>query len=387
MKKPEEKNMLEVIAALYEEEDRVKVARCVVHFEEELARFSKAHGEKELVSRAEHAMHDYLSNRLKALDQIKTGAEEAPHTPIHEDAWEKYFKEMYNNIFYEDSLSQFTQSERCDRLYRFIQGIDAMINEVENAHSSPYTGPVNTDAEKALIGEVCERAAMLTVSHSGLRMLRADVLRDGTLMAGKRFARMQTQTLLEEAVALYMLAHEDKLSGFRSDITMEECVNYAAVMQDVDSLRRAVKVGEIGDEVAFCLTYLLVWVAYFAIFSLPDAFIALNIALGATGLMGVFSLVLAFGSLIVGPFAGLYIIMQEDFNKKLRSASGRVGSYITLMLPLKVRKLFMPKPDGNAPGASGAPVGEIETVQLDDQRAAEEEAAAELLGLEAPAPV
>lgn len=319
-----------------------------------LAKYAQKHPGEDLDRMAGDALVTYFHQRDKAVRTLVECAQcDEPVTFARNPQVEK-MKKLYLDVLreqYQGEVLNLPIEERCNRLYAFLQSIDGAVLRESSFTIMPYTGEVSEEAEQQLMEKLCDKLARLNISANKMYDVKEELLSEDVNHRGYLPVRNACDDLLAEAKCLYVLAHEGKLERFSRDISMDECVRFVALAQDMNELRRAERAGEIGSEVAAVLALALVTLAGLALAVLAGAQLWIA-ALAAEGAKASLLMCLAaIYSIFVAACLDCTLVEKDEFkdqlNEKLSPAlhtmaggMARFGSYVTLILPQKIKRLF-----------------------------------------------
>lgn len=327
-------------------------------------KYALNHPDEDVHRMAEKAMDAYCRHRDMAVRTLEACAHCDEPVTFEKNPHVEKVKKLYLDVLreqYIDDVLLLSVQERCNRLYAFMQGVDSAISRDEDVKILPYTGEASEEMEQKLMEKLCGKLARLNISTNEMRLVKEGLLERDAGFGGRWIGGRARADLLIEAKCMYVLAHEGKLRQFSHDISMEECVRFVALAQDMNALRRAERAGEIGGEVAALLALLLVGVAAIALAVLVGAELWIAALAAGEGLKATLLVSLAF---FYSVFASVMMVgcaedeqAQEQLGEtfapatsKIASGMKRFGSYVTLVLPQKIKHLF-----GGAGGGAGGP--------------------------------
>lgn len=366
MKNPNENyQMTGLLTTMFTDMERATVARSVVDTQWDAVE------NDQLCGQAREALVAYNRKRVHLLENISEHMEGDMQELLDASRQESMFRTLYKDMIEKELywMDGITNSERCDRIYRFIQGMDCALKGEMMEDSEPYTGPVDKEAEEQLVEDLCARMAVANASMADVKKLTKGLVKKGTALVAADKTEAMKEKLVHEAVALYQLAHEGKLSRFSQEITLTECVNFVAVSQDVDHLRRAEMAGEITSNVTAFLAIALLFVAALA---LMFSGLALLAWLGGINIvLDILLLVVAAGTYLSGLMVTMEMLVADEYQRSdltdtlmdaAQKYGGKFGSYLAVMLPAKLRGLFKhcPVPDDGDDGDDPAVMLEAE---------------------------
>lgn len=328
----------------------------------------------ELFQAASECLTSYFAMRSAALDTLMKTDPASLNDPTDMQTASDFHDFYFNQI--DKALAPLTLSEQCDRVYRLNETLSILLADDSEQDGTEdfrrdiatmpgYSGEVTDAALHQLIDELSRRLAMLNTTQMDLRQLTRGICAQSAPFLADELISCSRETILREAMSIYTLAHEGKLSQYSSDITIEECVRCTAVSYDLDAIRKAERNGEIASCIASTLAYLLLLAAMVACFLLAAPFFGALSVLAASPALEALYTILFIVTLLTPYIVCIdeFILHDMDNNgimARISAKAGKLGRYVAIALPAKVRSWLN---RSVAPAGAGAAVLPVVTVQ------------------------
>lgn len=310
--------------------------------------------DNDMYNQACEALKRYYAMRNAVIDLIANGDPDTLSDPTNAQLANDIEKFYFNQILSTLQNGEYALDDQCELLHRFSASIDLILtcglfekDEDEDFETyltnvtGSYDGPVTEAARDELIRALAYRFATMNVTQINFNKVSRYMFSQSAANLSLLITYRSIETVVYEALNIYTLAHEGKLSQLSPEITIEECVQLVSISHDLSALHDLERKGQITSVIvtiiatllifALLLCTMLVWAPMLLEFSVPLGIAAYFLP----------AAVIAACSLSPSNSDSLITPIAHKLDKLSR--------YVSIMLPFKFRAWLNRRKQSDAP--------------------------------------